>query len=424
MVYYPQIKPERGITMKKLALVFAAALALTACTAAPTETATLPAAADPPAEAAATEENADAEQFPVGELRLCDDRRCDTDTAYYTLYGHVDTTELTGLRLDYADGVQTKVTSLAIADALYSDLLVTNDNVVRVFLANEDGSEFRFKSFYPDGRSEERTASQEITPMVYDEYAAYVLRDNCVARLDWQTGDVTKWSASIPQISEILGVAGNKVVLTRIVSDMPLPTDNEMYEAVLQNSLMEYDLYDVSSNTLEKLFDEPYYPEGGGSRKSYLGYRGDMLYFDQSRPDGDDITKVLWGYDCSAGTLQELYAENSTGCMGGYSTPQGFTRSGQLEFLFLQSTSDTLHIYNAADGQVYNVPYHDPTLDAAYGNAENYGRPIAVTGDGRVLVTDGYVQRDGYPTDAYSLIDLDDYLAGSTDYQPVQMWAQ
>ena len=32
MVYYPQIKPERGITMKKLALVFAAALALTACT--------------------------------------------------------------------------------------------------------------------------------------------------------------------------------------------------------------------------------------------------------------------------------------------------------------------------------------------------------------------------------------------------------
>ena len=56
--------------MKKLALVFAAALALTACAVAPTETAIVPAAADPPAEAAATEENADAEQFPVGELRL------------------------------------------------------------------------------------------------------------------------------------------------------------------------------------------------------------------------------------------------------------------------------------------------------------------------------------------------------------------
>jgi len=47
---------------------------------------------------------------------------------------------------------------------------------------------------------------------------------------------------------------------------------------------------------------------------------------------------------------------------------------------------------------------------------------LALTGDGRVLVTDGYVQRDGYPTDAYSLIDLDAYLSGSTDYAPVQMW--
>lgn len=49
---------------------------------------------------------------------------------------------------------------------------------------------------------------------------------------------------------------------------------------------------------------------------------------------------------------------------------------------------------------------------------------LALTGDGRVLVTDGYVQRDGYPADAYGLIDLGAYLSGSTDYQPVQMWAQ
>ena len=35
---------------------------------------------------------------------------------------------------------------------------------------------------------------------------------------------------------------------------------------------------------------------------------------------------------------------------------------------------------------------------------------LALTGDGRVLVTDGYVQQDGYPADAYSLIDLDAYL--------------
>ena len=410
--------------MKKLALVFAAALALTACTAAPTETTATPAATDPPAATEPPAEESTAEQFPIGELRLCDDWRRDTDTAYYTLYGHVDTTELTGLKLDYADGVQTKIMSLDIADTLYSDLLVTNDNVVRVFLANADGSEFRFKSFYPDGRSEERTASQEITPMVYDEYAAYVLRDNYVARLDWQTGEVTTWDASIPQIHTVLGGAGGKVLLTRIVSDMPLPTDAEMFEAVLQNSLMEYDLYDLASNTLEKLFADDFYPDGGW--KTYLGYRGDMLYFVQGSPDGDGYKEALLGYDLTTGTMQELYAEASSDWVGGTGSPKSFSRGGQLELVFLQSTPDALHIYNAADGQVYNVPYHDPTLNAAYGTGENYGCPIAMTGDGRMLVTDGYTQYPDYdyPTDAYGLIDLDDYLAGSTDYTPIQMWAQ
>ena len=39
---------------------------------------------------------------------------------------------------------------------------------------------------------------------------------------------------------------------------------------------------------------------------------------------------------------------------------------------------------------------------------------LALTGDGRVLVTDGYVQQDGSPTDAYGLLDLDACLSGST----------
>ena len=405
--------------MKKLALVFAATLALTACTAAPEST---PAPMQTPAAENATDEES-AAAFPIGELRAYNDWMHCTDTAYYTLYSQEDTTNIVGLKLDYANGVQTKVMSLDLAnDVLYSDWFVTNDNVVRVFLANEDGSEFRFKSFYPDGRSEERTASQEITPMVYDEYAAYVLRDNCVARLDWQTGEVTTWDTSIPQIDEILGAVGNKILLTRIVSDMPLPTDAEMFEAVLQNSLMEYDLYDLASNTLEKLFADDFYPDGGW--KTYLGYRGDMLYFVQGSPDGDDYKELLLGYDLTTGTMQELYAEEATDCVGAFNSPKSFSRGGQLELVFLQSTPDALHIYNIADGQMYNVPCHDPTLNAAYGIEENYGRPIAVTGDGRVLVIDGYAQRGGYTVDAYGLIDLDDYLAGSTDYQPVQMWEE
>ena len=407
--------------MKKYLPLLAAALTLTACSAAPEST---PAPMQTPAAENATGEES-AAAFPIGELRAYNDWMHCTDTAYYTLYDQEGTTNLVGLKLDYANGVQTKVMSLDLAnDALYSDWFVTNDKVVRVFLADEDGSEFRFKSFYPDGRSEERTASQEITPVIYDEYAAYVLRDNCVARLDWQTGEVTTWDTSIPQIDEILGAVGNKILLTRIVSDMPLPTDPEMYEAVIQNSQREFDLYDIATNTLEKLFAEPRYPEDGGSWKIYRGFRGDILYFAQRKSDGDGYKEALLGYDLTTGTMQELYAEASSDWVGGTGSPKSFSRGGQLELVFLQSTPDALHIYNAPDGQVYNVPYHDPALNAAYGTGENYGCPIAVTRDGRVLVTDGYCQRNGHTVDAYGLIDLDDYLAGSTDYQPVQMWAQ
>ena len=149
-----------------------------------------------------------------------------------------------------------------------------------------------------------------------------------------------------------------------------------------------------------------------------------MLYFAQRKSNGDGYKEALLGYDLTTGTMQELYAEASSDWVGGTGSPKSFSRGGQLELVFLQSTPDALHIYNIADGQMYNVPCHDPTLNAAYGIEENYGRPIAVTGDGRVLVIDGYAQRGGYTVDAYGLIDLDDYLAGSTDYQPVQMWAQ
>lgn len=55
------------------------------------------------------------------------------------------------------------------------------------------------------------------------------------------------------------GCSRSRVLLTRIVSDTPLPEgegNEEMLDAVLQNSLREYDLYDPATNTIEKVFDE------------------------------------------------------------------------------------------------------------------------------------------------------------------------
>ena len=90
--------------MRKLVLLLAAALALTACTAAPEVSS--PAEAAPPAETAATGEAAAA--FPVGTLQMAIPEVMDTGTASVGI-------PLSGLeaepilKLDYATGVQTKL---------------------------------------------------------------------------------------------------------------------------------------------------------------------------------------------------------------------------------------------------------------------------------------------------------------------------
>ena len=104
-----------------------------------------------------------------------------------------------------------------------------------------------------------------------------------------------------------------------------------MLDAVLQNSLREYDLYDPATNTIEKVFDEPYYPEDHNESKSYLGYCGDKLYFGVSYTDGASALSrknTLVSYDRTAGTWQEECSAD--GKDGEYSGFWPFSLDGQL----------------------------------------------------------------------------------------------
>ena len=226
--------------MKKLALVFAAALALTACSTAPTETTTVPAAA-PPAEAAATEENADAEQFPVGELRLTAFDNTD-GTALYGGFSSGNNTVWTVLRLDYATGVQSKLCDLTFTDGLNMNCLITMGENEVAFCSDEDDTQHSYIIVRPDGTTDDHTISRAFTPTVYDEYAAYEVNGTSCARLDLNTGEVTDFTAPLLQLASVEGVVDNRLLVTRIVSDTPLPAegeDEEMREAILQNSLRE-----------------------------------------------------------------------------------------------------------------------------------------------------------------------------------------
>ena len=410
-------EPERRQTMRKLVLLLAAALALTACTAAPGVSS--PAETAPPAETAATGEAA---AFPVGTLRMVTPEVMNTGTASVGI-------PLSGLeaepilKLDYATGVQTKLCDIDLSRQIPVAIMQHGDTV-EYFWDSEGGTVFAHTAIRPDGSVEEQTIPEKFYPNFYDEYAAYDIWGTTCKRLDWQTGKLTTASLPFVQLDGTCGAIGSKVLLTRVVSDTPLPEgegNEEMRDAVLQNSLREYDLYDPATNTIEKVFDEPYYPEEHNELRSYLGYCGDKLYFGVTYTDSAaafSTRNTLVSYDRTAGTWQEECSADSKG--GEYSNFWPLLQDGQLRLVVLWRGTDTLTLYSIDNGARYEVPYEEAGSDAT----GNRNFPIALTDDGRILVTDGYIDRSGVAASRYALIDLGAYLAGSREYTAVEMWTE
>lgn len=411
-------EPERRQTMRKLVLLLAAALALTACTAAPEVSS--PAEAAPPAETTAIGEAAAA--FPVGTLRMVTPEVMNTGTASVGI-------PLSGLeaepilKLDYATGVQTKLCDIDLFRQIPVAIMQHGDTV-EYFWDSEGGTVFAHTAIRPDGSVEEQTIPEKFYPNFYDEYAAYDIWGTTCKRLDWQTGKLTTASLPFVQLDGTCGAIGSKVLLTRVVSDTPLPEgegNEEMRDAVLQNSLREYDLYDPATNTIEKVFDEPYYPEEHNELRSYLGYCGDKLYFGVTYTDSAaafSTRNTLVSYDRTAGTWQEECSADSKG--GEYSNFWPLLQDGQLRLVVLWRGTDTLTLYSIDNGARYEVPYEEAGSDAT----GNRNFPIALTDDGRILVTDGYIDRSGVAASRYALIDLGAYLAGSREYTAVEMWTE
>ena len=404
--------------MKKLALLLTAALALTACTAAPAVSA--PVETAPPAETAATGEAA---AFPVGTLQMAIPEVMNTGTASVEI-------PLSGLeaepilKFDYAAGVQTKLCDIDLSRQIPVAIMQHGDTV-EYFWDSEGGTVFAHTAIRPDGSVEEQTIPEKFYPNLYDEYAAYDIWGTTCTRLDWQTGELTTASLPFVQLDGVPGAVGSRVLLTRIVSDMPLPEgegNEEMLDAVLQNSLREYDLYDPATNTIEKVFDEPYYPEDHNELRSYLGYCGDKLYFGVTYTDSAaafSTRNTLVSYDRTAGTWQEECSADSKG--GEYSGFWPFSLDGQLKLVVLWRGKDTLTLYSIDNGARYEVPYEEARSSGADASG-NVNFPVALTDDGRILVTDGYVYRNGVAASRYALIDLGAYLAGSREYTAVEMW--
>ena len=301
-------------------------------------------------------------------------------------------------------------------DWCLADPYVTSNAVY--LLTINPGSENRIIALSPDG-----TKTHEIP---FDSYASTVVLYSdryfyCIGglapydtasgfRLDLQTGETTPWDLPA-ETASAQDAAGDFAVTARLISDHPVPftSDPEISDALLQNSMLEYDLTDVTTGkSTAKIAEFPYKGADDGSGYvyyTYLGKSGDDFYFTgehaRSEEEGIKMSVLRVGSD---GTQEDL------GLMIHVSLRE-LRQNGELQWLFAMSSNPgTLTVYDLQGTQIAQV---DPPA-----GVESY-YPISMLDDGRILLNMGYDLDHDYMT-RYATIDADAFLNGSTEYTEME----
>ena len=229
-------------------------------------------------------------------------------------------------------------------------------------------------------------------------------------RLDLQTGETTPWDLPA-ETASAQDAAGDFAVTARLISDHPVPftSDPEISDALLQNSMLEYDLTDVTTGkSTAKIAEFPYKGADDGSGYvyyTYLGKSGDDFYFTgehaRSEEEGIKMSVLRVG---SNGTQEDL------GLM--VHVPLHEVRqNGEIQCLFAMSSNPgTITVYDLQGTQIAQV---DPPA-----GVESY-YPISMLDDGRILLNMGYDLDHDYMT-RYATIDADAFLNGSTEYTEME----
>ena len=301
-------------------------------------------------------------------------------------------------------------------DWCLADPYVTSNAVY--LLTINPGSENRIIALSPDG-----TKTHEIP---FDSYASTVVLYSdryfyCIGglapydtasgfRLDLQTGETTPWDLPA-ETAAAQDAAGDFAVTARLISDHPVPftSDPEISDALLQNSMLEYDLTDVTTGKpAAKIAEFPYKGADDGSGYvyyTYLGKSGDDFYFtgehSRSSEEGIKMSVLRVGSD---GTQEDL------GLMIHVSLRE-LRQNGEIQWLFAMSSNPgTITVYDLQGTQIAQV---DPPA-----GVESY-YPISMLDDGRILLNMGYDLDHDYMT-RYATIDADAFLNGSTEYTEME----
>ena len=354
--------------MKRLAFVLAAALfALTACTsAAETATAAEP-ATTPETTTEPTSKPAAAETGPLYTYshRYAQDVVYDVMPAFNDQLDHIGTNV-------YKNDLNAGQVSLFYScdDCCIADPYVTSD-AVYLLTCNRDRDN-KIIALSRDG-----TKTHEIP---FDPYASIVVLYSdryfyCMDghapydtasgfRIDLQTGETTPWNLPA-ETTGAQDAAGNFAVTARLISDQPVPftSDPEISDALLQNSMLEYDLTDATTGKPTTKIAE--FPYKGADRV------------------GSDGTQEDLGLMIHV-SLREL------------------RQNGEIQWLFAMSSNPgTLTVYDLQGTEIAKV--NPPAGVSSY-------YPVSMLDDGRLLLNIGYDLDHDYMT-RYATIDPDAFLS-------------
>ena len=396
-------------------LVTAAVFALTACTPVADSTPAAEPTATPEITAEPTSKPAAAETGPLYTYshRYAQDVVYDVMPAFNDQLYHIGTNV-------YKNDLNAGQVSLFYScdDCCIADPYVTSD-AVYLLTYNRDRDN-KIIALSPDG-----TKTHEIP---FDPYASIVVLYSdryfyCMDghapydtasgfRLDLQTGETAPWDLPA-ETAAALDAAGNFAVTARLISDHPVPftSDPEISDALLQNSMLEYDLTDATTGKpATKIAEFPYRGADDGSGYvyyTYLGKSGDDFYFtgehSRSEEDGIKMSVLRVGGDSTQEDFGLMVNVNVS--------LLDLRQNGELQWLFTMSSNPgTLTVYDLQGTQIAQV---DPPA-----GVESY-YPISMLDDGRILLNIGYDLDHDYMT-RYATIDADAFLNGSTEYTEME----
>ena len=275
------------------------------------------------------------------------------------------------------------------------------------------------------------TCSQDLTNIVLgwcDGMALYgydgeLLYDDAATgyRVSLADGSVTTFP--LQPYEWVMGAWENRLLTCRVLTEMPLPDPADswdVYSAVLQNAVVEYDWLDPATGERSKILERPYDGSTYGNG-DFCGVQDGKLCFEDRTvlENGGYQCNGYYLYDPATGRRQDLVRplENESMQLSPVLTgapPE--TAALQGRYLWFHGSSGNY----GGDDLLWALDRQTGELSAIRQKADGAPWPVqvlALAGDGRFLVN---TAAEGA---AYALIDAEAFLQGSTDYTPVKMLA-